>query len=178
MKIRFAVLLLFLLIAGDAVAQTRGINAPEHADKPYVVLVSFDGFRHDYLGRPELKNFARLMQEGTTAQALIPGFPTKTFPTHITMVTGMSPGHHGIVANRFFDPERNARYKSSPPEVQDGSWYRGEAIWATAKSRERLRPRTSGREVKRSLMGRAHRTTSTSTRRPLRKRRSRRSSNG
>lgn len=128
-----ALLLLFVVHVQSAAAQTRGINAPEQRDKPYVVLVSFDGFRHDYLGRPGLKNFKRLMAEGSTAYALIPSFPTKTFPTHITIATGKSAGSHGIVANRFFDPQRNARYKSSPPEVLDGSWYNGEAIWATAE---------------------------------------------
>jgi predicted AlkP superfamily pyrophosphatase or phosphodiesterase len=113
---------------------SRGINAPEHRDKPHVILVSFDGFRWDYLDRFSPPNFRRVMERGLRAEALIPVFPSKTFPNHYSIVTGLYAENHGIVANRFYDPSRAETYAMGNPEtVADGTWYRGEPIWVTAE---------------------------------------------
>ena len=40
----------------------------------------------------------------------MPSYPSLTFPNHFTIVTGLYPEHHGIVANNFLDPARGARY--------------------------------------------------------------------
>lgn len=106
-------------------------NAP--ASRPYVVLVSFDAFRYDYLDRLNPPAFAEIAARGVRAKALIPSFPSKTFPNHYTLVTGLYPGHHGIVGNTFFDPARRQFYRNNDPSaVTDGSWYSGEPIWVTA----------------------------------------------
>ena len=111
-----------------------GVNRPEHRDKPSLVLVSVDGFRADYLQRQDLPNFRRAVARGTRASAMRPVFPTTTFPNHYSLVTGMHPGHHGIVENSFFDPVRNAVYSfRNPLTAWDGSWYGGEPIWVTAE---------------------------------------------
>lgn len=111
-----------------------GTNRPDQLAKPYVVLVSFDGFRGDYLDHYTAPNFQRFARQGVRAAGLIPGFPSKTFPNHISIVTGQYPGTHGIVANTFFDPQRNQIYSIGLPEtVRDGSWYKGEPIWVTAE---------------------------------------------
>ena len=63
-----------------------------------------------------------------------PVFPSTTFPNHYSLVTGLHPGHHGIVENGFFDPARNAAYSfRNEATVTDGSWYGGEPIWVTAE---------------------------------------------
>ncbi len=111
-----------------------GHNDPRFIDAPTIVLLSLDGFRYDYLDRYPAPAFARLLAHGTRADALIPAFPSKTFPNHYTIVTGLEPQHHGLVANRFFDPARNASYGMSDSlAVRDGSWYRGEPVWVTAE---------------------------------------------
>jgi len=111
-----------------------GINRPEHLAKPSLVLVSFDGFRADYLDRLNLPNFKRMMARGVRAQAMRPVFPAITFPNHYSLVTGLYPGHHGIVENGFFDPVRNAAFSfRNEATVTDGSWYGGEPIWVTAE---------------------------------------------
>ena len=74
---------------------TGGLNHPDVKDRDYVVLVSFDGFRHDYLDRFETPSFDQLADSGVIADALIPVFPTLTFPTHYSIATGMYPAHHG-----------------------------------------------------------------------------------
>jgi alkaline phosphatase D len=98
------------------------------------VLVSFDGFRGDYLDRYNAPSFQRLAQRGVRAKGLIPGFPSKTFPNHVSIVTGEYPGTHGITSNTFYDPDRKAFYSISQPNtVRDGSWYKAEPLWVTAE---------------------------------------------
>jgi predicted AlkP superfamily pyrophosphatase or phosphodiesterase len=95
-----------------------------------VVVLSFDGLGAAYLERAHLSNFEKLAARGARADALIPPFPSKTFPSHYTMATGLFPGHHGIVASQFYDPTRRAWFRG--PSVSDGSWFGGEPIWVTA----------------------------------------------
>jgi hypothetical protein len=112
-----------------------GVNRPEHLDKPYVVLISLDGFRPAYLQRDDVPNLRRLLQRGTRATALRPVFPSWTFPNHYSLVTGLFVDRHGIVANSFFDPVRRQTYSlSNRDAVGDGTWYRGEPIWVTAET--------------------------------------------
>lgn len=102
--------------------------------RPYVVLISFDGFRHDYLDRYHPPAFESVAKRGVRATALIPSFPSKTFPNHYTLATGLSPGHHGIAANAFHDPVRQAWYRVGDSiAVRDARWYGGEPIWVTAE---------------------------------------------
>jgi predicted AlkP superfamily pyrophosphatase or phosphodiesterase len=118
-----------------ASAGSGGINRPEHLAKPSLLLVSFDGFRADYLDRLTLPNFRRVIARGVRAEALRPVFPAITFPNHYSLVTGLYPGHHGIVENSFFDPARNAAYSfRNEATVTDGTWYGGEPIWVTGES--------------------------------------------
>ncbi len=114
---------------------TGGLNAPETLDKPYVVLVSIDGFRHDYPTLYDTPNLDRLAATGAAAEALIPVFPTLTFPNHYSIATGLYPGNHGIVANTFYDGGRDESFSyRSRADVQDGTWYGGEPIWVTAET--------------------------------------------
>lgn len=116
-------------------SSSGGINRPEHVDKPYLVLISFDGFRADYLDRFHLPNFRRVVQRGARARAMVPVFPTLTFPNHYSLVTGLTAERHGIVGNSFYDPDRQASYSLRDAKtVTDGTWYRGEPIWVTAET--------------------------------------------
>ena len=116
-------------------AGTGGVNRPEQQDKPYLILLSFDGFKPAYLDRLDLPNFRRVVQRGVRAQALVPVFPTLTFPNHYSVVTGLTAERHGIVGNSFYDPRRNATYSfRDEKSVTDGTWYRGEPIWVTAET--------------------------------------------
>jgi len=121
--------------AAPAGAQASGgVNHPAHEGAPYVVLISFDGFRADYLERYDLPHLRRAAAHGARARAMTPVFPTLTFPNHYSLVTGLHPGRHGIVANGFYDPRIDRAYSLSNREaVGDGVWYRGEPIWVTAE---------------------------------------------
>lgn len=102
--------------------------------KPVVILISLDGFRYDYVERFQPENLSRFIAEGTAAKGLIPSFPSKTFPNHYTIATGMLPEHHGLVDNAFYEPFKNQVYTMGNREVvQDGYWYGGTPIWVWAE---------------------------------------------
>lgn len=127
---------LAILLAGFGLATCRAPapQRPSAEGRPYVVLVSFDAFRHDYIDRYHPRAFEQLAARGVRARALVPSFPSKTFPNHYTLVTGLYPGHHGIVGNAFYDPRRGAWYRLADTlAVRDGSWYGGEPLWVTAE---------------------------------------------
>ena len=111
-----------------------GVNGPAVRGRPYVVLVSFDGFRPDYLRRFHTPSFARLAARGARAEGLVTVFPSLTFPGHYSIATGIYPEAHGIVANRFYDPLRDDEFDfRDDDDPGDGSWWGGEPIWVTAE---------------------------------------------
>ena len=121
--------------AGAVLQASGGVNRSEHRDKPYLILISFDGFHPAYLGRFDLPNFARALRRGVRAEAMMPVFPSLTFPNHYSLVTGLTAERHGLVGNTFYDPERKAVYTfRDRAAVSDGTWYRGEPIWVTAET--------------------------------------------
>jgi len=104
------------------------------ASEEVLILVSFDGFRWDYMDWPEAAHVRALAARGVRAQGLIPVFPSKTFPSHYTTVTGVYPGHHGIVSNHMIDPTLGSEFHlADRSSVEDTRWWGGEPIWVTAE---------------------------------------------
>ncbi|OOG68605.1 ectonucleotide pyrophosphatase/phosphodiesterase [Algoriphagus sp. A40] len=102
--------------------------------EPIVILISLDGFRYDYVERFQPENLTRFIAEGTAAEGLIPSFPSKTFPNHYSIATGLLPEHHGLVDNSFYEPFKDQVYIMGKREiVQDGYWYGGKPIWVLAE---------------------------------------------
>ncbi|MSU51795.1 MAG: alkaline phosphatase family protein [Opitutaceae bacterium] len=123
-----ALALLLTLLAGCAL-----FNAP--ASIPPLLLISLDGFRWDYcaLHPDETPHLRRLMREGVSARALIPAYPTNTFPNHYSIVTGLYPSHHGIINNHLYDPRLGEFFHyNRPGGVGNSRWWGGEPIWVTA----------------------------------------------
>src|SRR5688572_22089231 len=74
------------------------------------------------------------MARGVRAEALVPSFPSKTFPNHYTLVTGLYPGHHGIVGNAMRDPRSGRTFTmQNRAEVSDAMWWGGTPIWNTVQ---------------------------------------------
>ncbi|CAG5132406.1 unnamed protein product [Candidula unifasciata] len=96
-----------------------------------VLLVSMDGFRHDYLTKAETPNFDKMVAEGVTMSYLNNTFVTNTFPCHYSMATGLYSESNGIVGNRMYDPELNSFFTMS---TTDSAWWdKGEPVWITAR---------------------------------------------
>lgn len=113
-----------------AVARTAAA-APVEARPPVTILVSIDGFWAPYLQRGLSPNLTRLAAGGVSA-AMRPSFPSKTFPNHWTLVTGVVPDRHGIVANGFSDPARPGQ-RFTMASDQPYWWDEAEPIWVTAE---------------------------------------------
>ena len=99
----------------------------------YVILISFDGYRWDYVNRGITPNINLIINEGVKAISFKAVSPTKTFPSHISIVTGMYPENHGIIFNEFNDKFKNIYYNTRDSvQVRNSKWYKGEAFWETA----------------------------------------------
>lgn len=121
---RILLVVVAILLAGCATGPARnGPYAP-------LILVSFDGYRADYIGRGLSPNLAALARDGVHAAAMRPAFPTLTFPNHYAIVTGLYPDHSGIVNNRMTDPVSGKRFVYSNPKTNwEPFWWLGEPLW-------------------------------------------------
>src|SRR5579864_3038651 len=114
----------------------NGPNSEAAQKAHYVVLVSLDGFRWDYAKRDGATHLLAIGRKGVWApEGMLPSYPSLTFPNHFTIVTGLYPEHHGLVANNFYDESKQARYAISDAKaVTDGTWYSGVPLWSLAES--------------------------------------------
>ena len=99
----------------------------------YVVLVSMDGFRWDYQKQFNLQNLKQIAKEGVHAKSMQPSYPSKTFPNHYSIVTGLYPDHHGIINNVFYDAQLNESFSLSSKAKNDSRFYGGNPIWNVAE---------------------------------------------
>jgi predicted AlkP superfamily pyrophosphatase or phosphodiesterase len=127
---RFGATTTFILLC---IGILTGCTAPDKIP-PTVILISLDGFRWDYLDRSAAPTLQAIASRGVRADGLIPVFPTKTFPNHYSIVTGLYPEHHGLVANNMYDPSEDSWFSLGDREaVGDSRWYGGEPVWVAAE---------------------------------------------
>ena len=134
---RYFSFLIFLILLSSC--KPEKVDNPDNQPPPdttkrYILMISMDGFRWDYTEDVETPNFDKIAQIGVKAEAMQVSFPSKTFPNHYTLATGLYPDHHGIILNRFYAPDLGKSYSiSNSASVQDGDFYGGEPIWCTAE---------------------------------------------
>ncbi|RYY21929.1 MAG: alkaline phosphatase family protein [Chitinophagaceae bacterium] len=109
-------------------------NSASVITKPYLLIVSIDGFRHDYATRFNARNLLKFSEQGVRGAGIRPAFPSLTFPNHYTLATGMYPAHHGLVDNYFYDKAKKTGYAANRPNtIRDSSWYNGIPFWVLAE---------------------------------------------
>ena len=91
---------------------------PSAASAEPVLLISIDGLQPADVMQAEdrgieVPNLKRFIAEGTYAQTVRGVLPTVTYPSHATLLTGVSPARHGIVGNNSFDPL----------QINQGGWF-------------------------------------------------------
>ena len=97
---------------------TLAFTLPAVAAAAPVLLISIDGLRPgDVLEAesrglkiPALREF---VTKGSTATGALGVLPTVTYPSHTTLLTGVSPAKHDVVSNTTFDPL----------QINQGGWY-------------------------------------------------------
>jgi predicted AlkP superfamily pyrophosphatase or phosphodiesterase len=111
------------------------VTAAAHAAaKPHVLMVSIDGMRPDYVTHAaehhvNVPTLARFMVEGAYADGVVGVFPTMTYPSHTTLVTGVWPARHGIYNNNQFRPLDPA----SKDTYHLASEVKAEELWQAAQ---------------------------------------------
>lgn len=109
-------------------------NAAEHLAKPYVLLISIDGYRYDYNRIFKPKNLLEFEKNSARLEALLPIYPSKTFPNHYSIATGLYADQHEIVANIFIDPVTNKGFRrGDTTSVFESQWYKGNPLWVLAE---------------------------------------------
>jgi predicted AlkP superfamily pyrophosphatase or phosphodiesterase len=138
MRFRFAIVIALFALAGvgaypGSVAYPAG-PAQISDLRPTIILVSIDGFRADYLDMYSPPTLNGLARQGVRAKWMIPSFPSKTFPNHYAIATGLYPQNNGIVENNIYDSRFDAVFTmGNREEVRNGRWWLGEPIWITAE---------------------------------------------
>jgi predicted AlkP superfamily pyrophosphatase or phosphodiesterase len=129
-RIRLSALLFALFVAACATTPP-----PVTAPPPLTILISIDGFRPDYLDRGVTPTLSALAKDGVRA-SMRPSFPTKTFPNHYALVTGLRPDRNGIVDNTMLDPQiPGVTFKMADKVTgADARWWNeATPIWVTAE---------------------------------------------
>ncbi|WP_421712883.1 ectonucleotide pyrophosphatase/phosphodiesterase [Alteromonas abrolhosensis] len=133
-SLTFAALSAFNAMASSkAPAKQPATGLQQEQQEQYVVLISLDGFRHDYIELHNAKHLRAIAEQGVRASSMTPVYPSNTFPNHISLITGLLPKHHGIVNNRFFDKSRPtkegyAQYKLGYGGM-DSTWITATPLW-------------------------------------------------
>ncbi|MEM1230101.1 MAG: ectonucleotide pyrophosphatase/phosphodiesterase [Pseudomonadota bacterium] len=104
------------------------LTATSAGARPTVILLSWDGLRHDYPDRATLPALARMARDGARALRLQTVRPSDTFPSHVSLATGTYPDRHGIVGNHFID-RKLGRYSMS----SETRWLQAEPLWIAAE---------------------------------------------
>ncbi|GMR60028.1 hypothetical protein PMAYCL1PPCAC_30223 [Pristionchus mayeri] len=126
---------------GQKKGEWRDASCPNHGkcekkdySSPPLLVISIDGFAHDYLKKRLNTVFDRMADCGATSEFVYPSYPSKTFPNHFTMVTGVWPAHHGIVDNSIYDSNLSPYLESMKRNLQNHSTYfKAEPIWSSYK---------------------------------------------
>lgn len=127
-------LLMLVLLVLSLASCTNSSRAPSPSHTGPLILISIDGLHPDYLERVNTPAIDQLIAGGVKAQWMETVFPSFTFPSHYSIVTGLRPAQHGIVANRMRDPETDAIFTLKDSEqVRSSFWWGGEPIWVTAE---------------------------------------------
>lgn len=114
-------------------------NGSGQQKKPYVILISADGFRYDYAEMYHAKHLQELSASGVKAEAMLPSYPSVTFPNHYSIVTGLYPSHEGLVNNAFYDANLKKFFSYKGKTANDSTWYNGGIpVWVLAEQQKML----------------------------------------
>ena len=114
-------------------------NSPGQEQKPYVILISADGFRWDYAEKYHAEHLLALAKSGVEAESMLPSYPSVTFPNHYSIVTGLYPSHEGLVNNSFYDADTKSFFSYKSKTGTDAIWYKGGTpIWVLAEQQRML----------------------------------------
>jgi len=119
---RFICIFITLIISSSTYGKTA---------RPPVVLLSIDGFAYDYLTTYQPKNILEFGKSGVQGK-LLPVYPSKTFPNHLSIITGVYPKKHGIIHNKFYHPTLGEKYYLGSGK-KNSAWLTARPFWSIAE---------------------------------------------
>ncbi|XP_075411121.1 bis(5'-adenosyl)-triphosphatase ENPP4 [Tenrec ecaudatus] len=123
------VMKLLLILAFPGLLAGFSSNSSD-SSPPKLLLVSFDGFRADYLQDYDFPHLQNFIKEGVLVEHVKNVFITKTFPNHYSIVTGLYEESHGVVANSMYDVSTEKHF--SDADDKDPFWWNEAVpIWVT-----------------------------------------------
>ena len=136
MKLQISVWLVTLLFSACVSIRQDSVQTSDEESRT-VILISVDGLGADYLSPEDTPNILALADQGVRAKYLEPVFPSKTFPNHYSMITGLYPANHGIINNSMYDPELGTFRLSDREVLSKSQWWGGEPLWVTVEKQGR-----------------------------------------
>ncbi|XP_047675276.1 venom phosphodiesterase 1-like isoform X3 [Tachysurus fulvidraco] len=117
----------------DQCVKMSSPKCPSSFKRQPLLLISLDGLRAEYqhTWHSLIPVLDKLRECGTSSAFMQPVFPSKTFPNHYSIVTGLYSESHGLVDNNMYDPVFNASFSLSNAEKDKARWYLGQPIWLT-----------------------------------------------
>ncbi|MGH6614644.1 ectonucleotide pyrophosphatase/phosphodiesterase [Sphingomonas sp.] len=130
-----ALAILFIPLTAPAIAKSVARPAAKAGNAETLIVISIDGFRADYLDRGLSPTLAKLARDGVRSVGMRPAFPSVTLPNHVTLMTGKTPDHHGVIDNLMMDPAIPGWFGGLDPKVaEDPRWWAGaKPLWITAE---------------------------------------------
>lgn len=119
---RLVIVLFAFILSGSVYGKTA---------KPTLILLSIDGFAYDYLAKYKPKNILAFAKSGASAK-LLPVYPSKTFPNHLSIITGVYPQKHGIIHNKFYHPNLDEQYRLGAGK-NNSAWLTAKPFWSFAE---------------------------------------------
>ncbi len=117
--IRIVIFFLLLFVTGKDLT----------CDTNYVLIISVDGFRPEYLNRSITPHINSLATRGVKAR-LKNVFPTTACPNYISLFTGCYPENHGIISNVFKNTANGEYFDTRVPESYNApKWYASVFLW-------------------------------------------------
>lgn len=120
---RIFLILLLLVTSNLAYGETA---------KSTVILLSVDGFSFSYLQKYHPKNILAFANSGASAP-LQPVYPSKTFPNHLSIITGTYPVNHGIIHNKFYHPTLEQKYYLNASK-DNNTWLTATPFWSVVEN--------------------------------------------
>ena len=127
------------IVESDPISTSGVVGDRVNKDYKGTILISLDGFRHDYLDRGITPNLDLIVRGGVRAKRMTSQFPSKTFTNHWSIITGLYPETHGIIDNEFYDPATGEKFTNKiPKHFNDPKWWHGDPLWSTVKSQNEI----------------------------------------
>lgn len=116
-------MLLFpLILISIASIDSKPQSQPLEQSANKLLVVSFDAFKPAYMELRRTPHLQACIKDGVHSAFMRPTFPTKTFPNHFSLATGLHAGVHGVLSSSVYDRKLNATLQYGRQMFHERDW--------------------------------------------------------